>query len=230
MFSFTIVACLASVVSLVPLLIYLIWLSILSRRSRPTVLAGPWDFAALLAGLSGFILFGGGLLLSLMQSNVRFLMRGNFEALRDAWAKEHLAWVLTVLVYLMFALGGSFLALQARRRSLVFYNIEPEAFETVLAEVFDQLGRPVERRGNLFVGGVPLCEVTPFPAGRTLTLRWLSDDALLYQEVERHLREAVLPLAPAENPATRWFSSAVVGLSSVTVFLVVMILYMLRKL
>jgi len=217
------VACLAGVISLTPVALYLLWLSILTRRDRPTLLPGAWDFTILLAGLSGFILFGGGLLLTLMQSNVRYFMRGNFEALREAWGKEHLAWVLTVLAYLMFVIGGSLLTLQARRRSLVVYNIEPDQFEAVLGEIFEHLNRPVERRGNLWVGGVPLCEVEPFTAGQTVTFRWLSEDVLLFQEVERQLHEAVKTISSPDNPATRWLSSAVAGCSIVLIFLVVVI-------
>ncbi len=230
MFSFILVACLVGVFSLAPLLMYFLWISLIARRSRPTILAGPWDFASLLAGLSGFILCGGGLLLALLQSNVRFFMRGNFEALRDAWVKEHLAWVVTVLLYLLFVLGGSFLTLQSRRRTLVVYNVEPDHFDATLLEVFEHLGRPVERRGNLWVSGVPLCEVDPFVGGRTVTLRWVSDDVLLFQEVDRQLREAVTTLTTGENPAARWMSSAVVGTAALLVFLVFLILYLLRKL
>jgi hypothetical protein len=221
---------LAGVFSLAPLLLYLLWLSYATRRDRPTVLTGPWDFAILLTGLSGFILFGGGLLLFLMQSNVRFLIRGNFEALRDAWAKEYLAWVITILLYFLFVIGGSTLTMQSRRRSLVIYNIDPGAFEVALTEVFEQLGRAVERRGNLFVGGMPLCEVDAFAGGRTVTLRWVSEDALLYQEVERQLREAVQPLAPVDNPAARWLSMAVIGLGAILAFLSFLVLYLSRKL
>jgi hypothetical protein len=230
LFSFILVVCFAGVFSLTPLILYLLWLSIVTRRRRPTIIAGPWDFAILLAGLSGFILFGGGLLLSLMQSNVRFLFRGNFEALQDAWAKEHLAWVLTVLAYLLFVVGGSLLAMKSRRHNLVVYNVDTEQFEALLSEVFDHLGHPIERRGNLWVGGMPLCEVDSFPAGHTVTLRWVSEDLLLFQDVDRQLREAIRMLAMSENPASRWFTSAVFSCALVVVFFVLLILFNLRKL
>jgi len=223
--SFIPVVCLAGICSLAPLVFYFLWLCIVTRRERPTMVSGAWDFGLLLAGLSGFILFGGGLLLSLMQSNVRFLLRGNFEALRDAWGKEHLAWSLTVIIYLLFVAGGSFLTLQSRRRSLVVYNVEPDQFEAVLNEVFEHLGRPVERRGNLWVGGMPLCEVEPFAAGRTATLRWVSEDALLFQEVERQLREAVRTLVLPDNPTNRWFTFAVSICSAVIAFGLFLIFY-----
>lgn len=225
MFSFILVVCLAGVFSLTPLALYFLWLSLVTRRDRPTILSGPWDFAILLAGLSGFIFFAGGLLLSLMQSNVRFLMRGNFEALRDAWGKEHIAWVLTIIAYLFFVVGGSYLTMLSRRRTLVVYNVEPDQFEAVLTEVFDHIGRPVERRGNLWVGGLPLCEVVPFAAGRTVTLRWVSEDVLLFQELDRQVREAVRTLSTGENPASRWFTSGVVGCAIIIIFCVVLLLY-----
>lgn len=225
MFSFILVVCLAGVFCLTPLAFYLLWLSIINRRYRPTVISGGWDFVALLGGLSGFILFGGGLLLSLLQSNVRFWMRGNFEALRDAWGQEYLTWSLTVAAYLLVVVGGSVRTLLARRRTLVVYNVDPGQLEVALTEVFEQLGRPVERRGNLFVGGVPLVELEPCAAGRAVALRWVSDDLHFFQEVERHVREAAPTLAPGDNPAARWVASAAVACSVAVVFCVGLLLY-----
>ena len=84
-------------------------------------------------------------------------------------------------------------------------------FEATLVEIFEQLNKPVERRGNLWVSGVPLAEVDRFLAGRTVTLRWVSEDRLLFQDVERLLREAVRTVVPDENPATRWLMASAVG-------------------
>ena len=91
------------------------------------------------------------------------------------------------------------------------FNVGPAAFEATLTEVFEHLNRPVERRGDLWVGGAPLFELDRFPGGRTVTLRWLSEDRPLFQEVERLLREAVRTLAPDDNPATRWLMACAVG-------------------
>jgi hypothetical protein len=206
--------CLCGVFCLLPLAIYLLWLSQVTRRERPTALSGAWDFAGVLLALSGFFAFGGGLLLSLLQSNFRYWMRGNFEGLRTAWVQERVAWSFIVLAYLFVVLGAVAVGFVARRRSLVVYNVEPAAFESLLNEVFQQLGRPVERVGKLWVSGDPLFELDAFAAGRTVTLRWVSPDERLHEEVARQLRAALAAHATADNPAGRWLTAAAVGLGA----------------
>jgi hypothetical protein len=93
----------------------------------------------------------------------------------------------------------------------VVYNVEPERFEAALAEMLEHLNRPVERRGNLWSSGVPLFELEPFDGGRTVTLRWLSDDRRLFQDVERRLREAMRSVVAPDNPAARWFAAFASG-------------------
>jgi hypothetical protein len=205
---------------LAPLAIYLLWLVQITRRERPTIISGTWDFAVLLIGLSGFLLFGGGLLLSLLQSNFRYWMRGNFESWRAAWGQEWLTWMLLALAYILFVVGMISMTLLARRRSLVIYNVDLPMFESTLSEVFEHLSRPVERRGNVWFSSVPLFELDRFPRGRTVTLRWLSDDHLLYQDVERMLRETVRSLYTEENAVTQWIMTAAVGvgLSAISCF------------
>lgn len=225
MFSFILVVCLAGVFSLAPFALYLLWLVTLNRRDRPTVVAGRWDFAALLGGLSGFVLFGGGLLLTLLQSNVRYWMRGNFESLRQAWNQEQVAWTLVAAAYLIVVVGGALLTLAARRRTLVIYNIDPGQFESLLGEVFEHSGRAVERRGNVWAAAAPLLELEPFPAGRSVAVRWLTADTVLTQEVERQIRSAVPSLSAAESQPARWLMTGAVGSLSVVVFCVVLLLY-----
>ena len=220
MFAFALVVCLAGIFCLAPLALYLLWLAVLNKKRRPTLIPGGWDFAALCGGLSGFILFGGGLVLALLQSNARYIFRGNFEALRAAWGQEQLAWLAVAGGYLFVVVGGGLFTLTVRRRSLVVYNVEPGAFETAVAEVFDHLGRAVTRTGNLWSGPAPLFELELFPAGKTVSLRWIGDDERLFEEVVRNLRPAVSDLAPVENPTARWLTSSAVGILIVVVFFV----------
>ncbi len=201
---FILVACLANVFCLAPLSAYFYYLAVLARRNRPTVVTGTWDFAKLTMGLSGFLVFGGGTVLHLFQSNFRSWMRGNLEAFRGAWASEHITWILISTVYCLGILTALSLTFASRRRSFTVYNIEPSEFETTIADVFEQLGRPIERRGNLWLSGVPLFELDSFEGGRAVTLRWVADDRYLLIEVERLLREAVRNVTPEENPAGPW--------------------------
>jgi hypothetical protein len=207
--------CLCGVFCLIPLAIYLLCLAQITRRDHPTPVSGPWDFAGLVLGLSGFIVFGGGLLLTLVQSNFRYWMRGNLEALRAAWVQERLTWSLLVCFYLVVVLGGIGLTFLARRRTLVVYNVEPAALEMALVEVFEQLGRSVERHGKLWAGPAPLCELDAFEAGRTVTLRWVSNDLRLFEDVVRHLRAAIAMQLTDENPASRWLMSGAVGSAAI---------------
>lgn len=205
------VTCLAGLLCLAPLAVYLLWVAVLARRDRPTVVSGGWDFAGLVAGLSGFILFGGGVVLFLLQSGFRYWMRGNFESFRQAWGNEKYTWILLSAAYLLGVIGAVALAASARRRWLVVYNVEPAEFEATVAEVFEHLGRPVERRGDQWSAGGPLFELDRFEAGQTVTLRWLSPDRVLFQEVERQLRAALGSLHPGENPAARWLMACAGG-------------------
>ncbi|MBN9117752.1 MAG: hypothetical protein J0I06_01035 [Planctomycetes bacterium] len=212
---FILAVCLCGVFCLIPLAVYLWWLARVTRGEHPKPVSGPWDFAGLMVGLSGFVVFGGGLLLTVCQSNFRYWMRGNAEAFRSAWIQERVTWAVLVAFYLLAVAGVAGLTLLARRRTVVVYNVEPAAFETLLVEVFDQLGRPVERRGRQWIADKPLCEVDTFEAGRTVTLRWVCEDVRLFEEVDRQLRAALATQSTGDNPASRWLTAATVG-SAVT--------------
>jgi hypothetical protein len=208
---FVLAVLLCGVFCLFPLAIYLLRLGHMTRREHPTAISGTWDFVGLLFGLSGFILFGGGIVLTLLQSNFRFWMRGNFEGLRALWVQERLTWGLIVLTYLLVVVGSAVLAFMSRRRNLVVYNVEPAAFERLLAEIFDQMGRPIERHGKLWIAGEPLLELDTFERGRTVTLRWVSDDQRLFEEVDRQLRTALTKEMTDHNPATSWLMVSAMG-------------------
>jgi hypothetical protein len=218
------VVCLAVIFCLTPLALYLFRLALITRRAHPTIISGPWDFVGLVAGLSGFILFGGGLVLSLLQSNMRYWMRGNMEALRAAWVQDKPTWIILASIYVLLVVGVVGLTLASRRRSLVVYNVEPAVFETTMVEVFEHLGRQIERRGNTWVSETPLFVLEPFDGGRTVTLRWISDDVMLFQEVERLLREALRNITTDENSASRWLMAAAGGLGFGAFFFFMMLL------
>ena len=115
--------------------------------------------------------------------------------------------------------------LAARRRTLVVYHVDPTQFEIALAEACEQLGRPVERRGNLWVGGLPLYELEPFDSGQTVTLRWLADDHRLFEDVNRQVRGMLPSLANGHEATSRWFTTAAIGCLIVVVFCLVLLIY-----
>lgn len=193
---------------LIPLAMYLLWLAHVTRRPHPTAISGHWDFVGLMLGLSGFVIMGGGLVLTLFQANFRYWMRGNMEGLRGAWIQERVTWMLLVVCYLVIVLGVSTLTLLARRRSIIVYNVDPASFETTIVEIFEQINRPLEREGKLWASGVPLFELDTFESGHTVTLRWVSNDQRLFEEVTRQLRAALSTHIATENPASRWLLSA----------------------
>lgn len=211
-FAFILVLCVLAVFCFPPLSVYLLWLATLVRRSRPTILSGPWDFVALLLGLSGFLFFGGALVLSVLQSNFRYWMRGNFEGLRAAWGQERFVWLLLSSAYVVVVVGWVVFSVLVRRRSLVIYNVEPAEFELAITDVFEQLGRPLERRGNVWYSGTPVFELDRFEGGHTVTLRWVTSDTVLIQEVERLLPPAIRGIAPEINGAAAWLMAAALGL------------------
>jgi hypothetical protein len=208
---YILVLCMAGTCCLAPLSIYLLILAQVTRRDHPSVVSGPWDFVGLVVGLSGFFLFGGGLVLTVFQENFRYWMRGNFEPFRAAWNQEKMTWVLLATAYFILVVGGICLTLLSRRRTLVVYNVLPNSFESLLGDVFEQLNAPVERRGNVWYSGGPLVELERFSGGRTVTVRWLSANTALFQEFERQVREGARSIYTDDNPATHWIMAAAVG-------------------
>src|SRR5262249_13018625 len=107
---------------------------------HPVVISGPWDFAGLLLGLSGFLIFGGPAALT-----------GLYEQWRMSWllgqtrflAGTGAQWeVLVGLLSAYFALGvgGAAILLYRRRSETSIYNIDTAAFGTLLQQVLDRMG------------------------------------------------------------------------------------------
>ncbi len=213
-FSFSLVIALGCVVCFAPLAAYLSHLHRLARRHGPTAVDGTWDFVAVVAGLSGFLLFGGGLILSVVQTNVRFFFRGNFAEFRAAWEQERVGWLLVAGGYFALVVGGVASALRARRRTLVVYNVAPDDAEAAVAQALEvAAGGPVERKGNLwFAAGRPVVEAEPFEAGGSVTVRGLDPEPNAWVEFARQFRAALPHHPPDENPSARWLSSATWGL------------------
>jgi hypothetical protein len=217
--------CMGGIACCTPLTLYLFWLANLNRRGRPTPVAGPWDFVALLAGLSGFLVIGSGLLLTAVVARSRLWGGHSFEELRDSWGHERTAWAVALAAYLAAAGLLVGLTLAARRRSLVAYNADLPAAEAALGHVFDDLGLPVKRFGNLWTDadGRGLVEAVPFHLFRNVTFRLLTADPRLREELDRRLRAAVAARPAGDNPVAPWLATTAVSLFVTVLCCVVLI-------
>jgi hypothetical protein len=200
------------VVCFTPLTVYLFWLAAVNRRDRPTVVAGTWDFVALLAGLSGFLGCGTGLFLSVVVAGAHLWGGNTFEEIRDSWGKDRTAWTIA-LAALLAAVGLAVgLTLVARRRVLVAYNTDLPAADAALSRVFDDLGLPVKRLGHLWTDGRRLVEVVPFHLFRHVSFRLVADDPRLREELDRRLRAAVPDQPAGDNPVAPWITTTAASL------------------
>lgn len=176
-------------VCLMPITFYLCWLGAIHKRSQPTVVSGRWDFAIVLAALSGFLLVGGVLLLTLVQSDSRFVFRGNFEQLRQGWEQSQGAWLFVVVGYILLIVATASLTLVNRSRWLSIYHIETHAVELAIERALHgaNLGNAA-RYGNRWAKGPGIVEFAPFAGMNHATIRLLSETVEARDEVERHLR------------------------------------------
>lgn len=211
---YVLVICAASVICLTPLAVYLRIVAALGQRGRPTIVSGAWDFAGLLAGLSGFLLFGGVLFMSLMQSHFRIGLRGGFAVLRSAWEHQATTWSVLVGLYgLAMGIWVSLVVL-SRWRTWVIYNVEPRAVEELLRSILTELGVPVHRQGNRWYrANDAVFEIEGIERGNSATIRWLYPDRTMYEEVDRLLRSRSFKLpVPHENRTSLWLRTAASGL------------------
>ncbi|MBO0700595.1 MAG: hypothetical protein J2P46_19520 [Zavarzinella sp.] len=227
-------------VCLMPLALYLLYLAHLNGRTPPALVPGPWDFGAVLLGLSGFLILAGPLLLTLVNSVWRGYMFGGWADLRSVGAREAWAGSLMAVGYLILVGVGIFLLLRSRRPVTAVYNVVPDGVEPALVGVLDELGYPWKRANGLVeIGAKKLTEpegaATRFFAAETATvrvdtfastshatLRWgLAWDGVR-KEVEAALARS-LP-SPAKNPVAGWmFTAAMAVMVAMLLWLVVLI-------
>ena len=171
---------------LFPLSLYCLFLALLHQRRRVTHLSGTWDFAAVLAALSGFLLFGGTTLLLAVNSVAHdALLRGN--GLADLQYGYSRIGVFTFILWGLYGLllvGGSALMLWKRADSDVFYNLAPAELEQVVSDLCARSQLPLRRSGTRYYLGFGspekteqqrkvILEMDGSSAMRQVTLRWV---------------------------------------------------------
>src|SRR5205085_2045875 len=110
-------------VCLMPLAVYLLYLSYVNGRSSPTLISGPWDFGALLLGLSGFLLLLGPFVVTLIDSAWRSHAYGSWANLKGIGRKEAILGSIIATGYYLMLLVLIPLLLRTRRRVTALYNV-----------------------------------------------------------------------------------------------------------
>ena len=211
-----------------PLALYLNWLGVLNRRRHLTILSGSFDFVIMMAGLSGFLIFGSALILAALQSNARYAFFGDWDQLETARQREQLAWFAIVIGYLLIVSGGIVLAMLARRPTLSIYNCVRSNAETLVDASLRELGMNPTRFGNTLSHNQKLLEIEPFGAFRHVTVRIIVEDQQLAQEIERSLRKNGNAFPVPISPLAGWFQLTALLLLTFILASLFLLLYLLK--
>ena len=201
--------CFAGVFCLTPLSVYLLWLAGVNRRPLPTVVSGSSDFIALIAGLSGFLIFGGLLTVTALQSNARYWTRGNFEQLRTAFDQEKWIWLAIAGGYIAVVVFAVAFGMRRRRKSLAIYGVD---IDGLVAKVFSSLAPildGVKYRGSPSAYG-HLYRIEPFYGMGHAVVRITANDRSESEEIERILRAELPQSPPAARSPAGWFHAVAV--------------------
>jgi hypothetical protein len=145
---------LGSAAAFFPLGVYFYFLSRINRRSRPLLIYGVWDFAAVLLALSGLLLFVGPSLLTGFRYEWRELwIKLNYQSLRGPGHTVTGRWLAYWYLYFGIIVATASVLLWRRRLFTAVYNIEPAALEEALSRTLDSLGILWIRIGQHFLVG-----------------------------------------------------------------------------
>ena len=143
-------------VCLMPLAVYFLYLSYLNGRTPPTFVSGPWDLAAVLLGLSGFIILSGPLLVSLIDSTWRSYAFGGWANLRGIGQREARVGSFLASGYFLILVCAIPLLLRSRRRVTAIYNVASTMVESTLTGILEELGYSREEIARMRNEGVLL--------------------------------------------------------------------------
>jgi hypothetical protein len=218
--------CFAALVGLAPVSFYLCWLAGVNRHDRPTVVAGVWDFAAVLGALSGCFLIGGVLVLSLASSDPKLFTGGNIDRMKMVFEVQWLMWIVLLIAYAMNLGIIVMLSVKGRRHWLSVYNLDADTADRVIGAAIERSGLTAKRLGDVWSdGGRRLVVAKTFHGTAHTTIRIVCLDPRQREEIERHLRSELGAVETGPGPAAAWFSSLAVGSVIMVVGLVALIAY-----
>lgn len=212
--TFLFLFCVGAFVSLLPLTVYCLVLGYVNNRPHPTMSSGIWDFVYALLGLSGFIVVGGPLLLTALDSVWRAAwLRGDFAHLRGVLGETRDLWLRIWAGYFLLLLLGIAWALLLRRRTTVVYHIDADQAREVLVGAIESTGRICRADATgVIIPATPgarhsrtgWIELLPFRATRHVTLRWYDVDPKTRREVEQALDRVLQDTPSPANPTSGW--------------------------
>lgn len=202
----------ALLVCLTPLAFYMCWLSMVHKKDRPTVVHGAWDGVGAVAACGGFLLIGGFILLSILNSDPRLFLRGSIKELQEMWAAQHLVWLLVLVGYIAAIAGAILITVRGRSHELSVYNIDAEAAGGAIEEALDRAVIQATRRGNQWVAGKSIVRLKPFLGLNHASISIESPSPNERDDVERHLRMSLAGAAGASVSIAGWFSAIATGL------------------
>jgi len=141
---------------LIPLAIYCLILSSINRRPHPIMVSGAWDCLGLLFAASGFFLgVLPGIVTLLYSKTLRQLPFAEPRSGAEALGNLLLEWWGVLLLYYLALVVGATAVVLHRRASTVIYNINPDDWERLFAQVLAGLGMEQARSGKQITLGAP---------------------------------------------------------------------------
>jgi hypothetical protein len=189
------------------------------------MISGAWDFAGILAALSGFLIFGGVAFLSALHGAARtFWARGGrFADLQVAMASGEPWWFLLWLGYFAIVVGGTVALLRVRSKVTVIYHASPAMVDDTIGKALDRLGQRWERRGNRVMIGPEfaaraILEVVASPGMQTATLSWPLGAATMRRDFEAELDRILAETESLPSSVAGWLLTAAAAMFLFMIF------------
>jgi hypothetical protein len=213
----TVLICYLALFCLGPLTLYLCWIASINRRSRPTVVAGVWDFAFLMVGLLGFILVGCILAVSLFGFVSYYLQRANFANLAEDWHTHHFIWSLVSVVYLAAVGIPMLISFLKRQGTLCVYNVDLADVEIAIEDALTRCKMAPDRIGNRWANDTVRLKYLHGSYNATISL---NAPGPIREELERGIRERLKAVDSSENTIGAWCTSLAMGSTMITAVMV----------
>ncbi len=231
--------------ALMPVALYFLFLAHINQRPKPTLVSGPWDFACLLLGLSGFILVGGPVVIGLLNSVWRsYWFGGDFGDLRKVWESNAVSISSIAVGYLLGVSLLIFAFMLGRRKITLIYNCDSKTLTASFVAACEargfncrqvvggiEIGRgtalsPAEASKRRY-GPEGFVQFAVFPTVRNATLKWSECDASTRLEIETALVEQLETTATDKNPAGSWLMTTAMTMFFVLVLWMMFLIWMM---